>query len=388
MVLKAAKVVDVAVTRTARHCLAVGLLLLNTVCQAAILPEDRADAMYHSYDGGGIEITGPSILVRKQIGDSFSVYGTHYVDTISSASIDVIATASPYAEERTENSIGVDYLRDKVTMSLAYTNSEENDFHAKSLHLGVSQEIFGGMTTVSLGYSRGWDDVGTLGNPETFDTDRHNYRLGLSQVLTKDLIMEIGLETITDEGERLNNPYRQVRYLTSATTFDFQDEVYPNTRTSNAVSLRAKYFLPYRAALHGEYRWFDDTWGITAQNFEIGYTQPLKDNWTFDVKVRSYKQNEADFYSDLFPFQDAQNFLARDKEMSSFSTLTVGAGVSYEFGKGNLGFIDKGSLNFSINHIEFEYDNFRDVTAGGTPGSEPLYRFDADVVQFFISLWY
>jgi hypothetical protein len=390
--LKVARVAVVVVTRYSKVFFGLGLLLLSHLCHAAILPEDRADAMYHSYDGGGIEITGPSIIVRKQIGDSFSVAGTHYVDTITSASIDVIATASPYTEERTENSISLDYLRDKVTMSMAYTNSEENDFHARSLHLGVSQEIFGGMTTVSLGYSRGWDDVGTRGSTETFPTDRHNYRLGLSQVITKDLLMEIGLETITDEGESLNNPYRQVRFLTSPTTFDYQNEIYPNTRTSTAVALRAKYYLPYRAAIHGEYRWFNDTWGITAHNVELGYTHPFKDKWIFDIKLRGYQQNAADFYSDLFPFggvgNEPQNFLARDKEMSSYSSISVGAGVSYEFGKGAWGYIDKGSINFSINHIQIDYDDFRDVLAGGTPGTEPLYTLEADVVQVFLSLWY
>ena len=40
-------------------------------CQAAfagVLPEDRTDLLYHSFVGGGVEIDGPSILVRKSIG--------------------------------------------------------------------------------------------------------------------------------------------------------------------------------------------------------------------------------------------------------------------------------------------------------------------------------
>jgi len=364
------------------------LLLKSVMTQAAILPEDRADLLYHSYEGGGVEISGPSILVRKQIGDSFSASANFYVDSVTSASIDVVATASPYTEERTETSLSLEYLRDKVTLSAAYTNSDENDFLAKSLHLGVSEELFGGLTTVTLGYSRGWDEVGKLGDPSfSKDVDRHNYRLGLSQVLTKDLIMELGVETITDEGF-LNNPYRRVRYLTSPTTFDYEDEIYPNTRTSTSIALRAKYYLPYRAAFHYEYRWFNDTWGIDAKTVEVGYTHPIKDKWIFDIKLRGYKQTAADFYSDLFPFAGSQNFLARDKELSTFTAITSGIGVSYQFTKGSWGFIDKGSVNFSLNHITFEYDDFRNVLAGGAPGTEPLYTLDADVVQFFVSLWY
>lgn len=380
---------DAVVTRTIKSLVCLLGILFAAGSQAAILPEDRTDLLYHSYDGGGVKITGPSFLVRKKIGDSFSVSGNYYVDSVTSASIDVIASASPYSEERTETSIALDYLRDKVTLSAAYTNSDESDYLARSLHLGISQEIFGGMTTVSLGYSRGWDEVGKLGDPQfSEEVDRHNYRLGLSQVLTKNLIMEVGLETITDEGNSLNNPYRRVRFLTSPTSFDYQDEVYPNTRTSNAIALRAKYYLPFRAALHGEYRFYTDTWGINGNTIELGYTHPIKNKWILDFKIRGYKQNAATFYNDLFPVASAQNFLARDKELSTFSSLTLGAGVSYEFSKGGWGFIDRGSMNFSINRIQFEYDDFRNVVAGGTPGTEPLYSFDADVIQFFLTVWY
>jgi hypothetical protein len=48
---------------------------------AGVLPDDRADLMYHSYDGGGVKIDGPSLLVRKQVSDNFSVFGNYYVDS-------------------------------------------------------------------------------------------------------------------------------------------------------------------------------------------------------------------------------------------------------------------------------------------------------------------
>ena len=82
---------------------------------------------------------------------------------------------------------------------------------------------------------------------------------------------------ITDEGF-LNNPYRSVRYLDAASGngYSFQAELYPRTRTSNAVSLDARYYLPYRAAIHGGVRFFTDTWGIGANTAEIGYTHPTQ----------------------------------------------------------------------------------------------------------------
>jgi hypothetical protein len=81
-----------------------------------VLPDDRSDILYHQYEGGGVTIDGPSILVRKSIGKNVSVSGNYYVDMISSASIDVITTASPYTEERTQYSLSADYLRDVPTI--------------------------------------------------------------------------------------------------------------------------------------------------------------------------------------------------------------------------------------------------------------------------------
>jgi len=357
---------------------------------AAVLPEDRADVLFHSYEGGGVEISGPSVLVRKQSSTNTSIVANYYVDMVTSASIDVVTTASKYEEEREEKSIGIDYLHGKSKMSLSYKMSDENDFDAKSAHFNISQDMFGDLTTVTLGYSRGWDVVGKRNDTTfAFDTNRQSYRIGLSQVLTKNLITGISFDTITDEGY-LNNPYRTVRYIDGGVSrgYSYQAEVYPNTRTSTALAFRAKYFLPYRAAVHGEVRVYQDDWGITAQDFEVGYTHPLGEHWIFDARVRAYSQTKADFYSDLFPGQNAQNFLARDKELSTFTTMTLGASVSYEFLKGGWSFIDRASVNFAYDLIQFDYSDFRDLRTVGTVGEEPLYSYSANVIQFFVSIWY
>ncbi len=357
---------------------------------AAVLPEDRADALYHSYDGGGIDVSGPSILLRKMLGKYNSVMAKYYVDSISSASIDVITTASPYSERRTEKTIGLTSVKDATTMNLSYTTSTENDYDAKTAHVSFSHDMFGDLTTVTLGYSRGWDDVGSSINPAlSKDADRQSYRLGLSQILTRNSIVGLDIETVTDEGF-LNNPYRSVRYLdpTSALGYSYEPELYPRTRTSNAIAIRSLYYLPYRASINGEYRFYTDSWEINAHTFGLSYTHPLKNNWILDLRYRYYTQSHADFYNDLFPFQQAQNFLARDKELSSFNDQTIGFGISFEFTPQSWQSIDKGSLNLKYDHIRFNYDDFRNLTVVSTPGEEPTYSFSADTVQLFLSIWY
>ncbi len=67
-----------------------------------VLPEDRADVLTNYYVGGGQDISGMTVLVRKKIGDHVSLSYNHLVDIVSGASIDVRTSgASPYRETRT-----------------------------------------------------------------------------------------------------------------------------------------------------------------------------------------------------------------------------------------------------------------------------------------------
>lgn len=374
-----------------KHILLSGLLLSSMgSASAKVLPEDRADLLYHGYDGGGVTIQGPSVLVRKAYKDKISVWGNYYVDMISGASIDVEATASKYSETREEFSVGIDYLYDRTLLGFGYTQSEEDDYSASTYRLSLSQDFFGDLTTLSLGYAYGDDTVRRNGDSNFEDEAQHqSFSVELSQILTSRLIVNLGVEAVTDEGY-LNNPYRSVRFRdgTTGRGYSYQSENYPRTRNSDAVAVRAMYYLPYRAALRVEYRTYTDSWGIDAQNGEVSYTHPVGEHLEFDASFRFYDQTSADFYADIFPFQNAQNFLARDKELAAFNSTSFGAGVGYSFGKDGFWVFSRGSANLYVDYVMFDYENFSDVTAGAALGEEPLYEFDAVVYRAYFSFWF
>jgi hypothetical protein len=356
---------------------------------AGVLPDDRSDVLYHQYIGGGVEIDGPSILVRKSVGKNVSVAANYYVDMISSASIDVITTASPYTEERTQYSLSADYLRGNTTMSVGFTSSEESDFDSSTYNLSIAQDMFGDLTTLTLSYAYGEDTVGRSDDPGFFrDNTRQHYGIGVTQILTRNLISALNFEVITDEGF-LNNPYRSVRYLDagSAVGYSFEPELYPHTRTSNALGIRAKYYLPYRAALEVQYRFFTDTWDIDGHTASIAYTHPWRE-FIFTAKYRWHDQTGAHFFRDTFARSEATNFRGRDKELSPLTSQTLKFSVAYEFFSDGMGFLDKGTVNFSFDHLMIDYNEFRDISTGAALGSEPLYHLDANILQLFVSLWY
>lgn len=380
------------------------LLSLVQLTQATVLPEQRADVMYHSFEGGGVTVSGPSILVRKNVSTNTSVHYNYYIDHVSSASLDVLVGGSKYSEQRTEQTGGIDYLHGKTITSLSYTSSVEHDYVSDTLNFNISQDFFGDLSTLSLGYTLGNDDVrqhinvnGVNSYPDKAKVTRQNYRIGLSQILSKNFIVDAEWETISDEassvngsGVTLNNPYRSYSYLDTVNNKPvrkFAPEKYPNTHTSNALAFSADYYLPYRAALRGKVKFYQDSWGVIATTYQLGYTYPIG-NWILDFRTRWYKQSKANFYSDLFQYKDEYTYMARDRELAAFNSTGIGLTASWDFAKNGWGWIDKGSLNLAWDHLEFNYHDFRNSLAGGTPGTEPLYHFGANVYQFFVSFWY
>jgi hypothetical protein len=380
-----------------RTLLALGLLAAPAL--GGVLPEDEADVMYHSYSGGDITVKGPSVLIRKKVGDSLSLTYNYYEDMISSASIDVKLSASPYHEIRRQNSFGADFLHGKTTYSVGYIYSKEPDYIASTSYYSISQDMFGDLTTVTLGYKRAWDQIyrdikenGVIINDPTFHqrADHWGYTFGLTQILTRNLVANFNYEILTDQGY-LPNPYREIRYASpGGVGFTLAPQIYPETRTSNAASLLLKYYLPWHAALTGSYRFYHDTWDVTGHTLEAQYTWPLWKGWVFDASLRYYTQTHASFYSDLFPYANYSNFMARDRELASFDSWTPGIGATYEFPIPQVPWIHRSTANIRYDRLMIDYKDFRNALLAGQygAGNEPLYKLDANVLEAWISIWY
>ena len=375
------------------------LIVITAPVIAGVLPEDRADVLWHYYNGGDITVQGPEVLVRKKVGDSLSLTAGYYEDMISSASIDVKLSASPYHEVRKQWNVGADFQHGKTIYSFGYIHSREPDYIANTTVYSLSQDMFGDLTTVTLGYHRAWDQIyrdikvdGVIVNDPTFyeRADHRGYSISVSQILTRSLILGLNWELLTDQGY-LANPYRKIRYSSPGVGegFTLADQVYPNTRTSNAGSVQAKYYLSWRAALTGSYRYYSDTWAIRAHTFFLGYTQPWR-NWILDGSFRYYEQTHASFYSDLFPRADYQNFMARDRELAAFHSFDVGIGATYEFHVPRAPWINRSTFNVKADHLTINYSDFRNALLAGIygAGNEPLYVLNANIFQVFVSIWY
>jgi hypothetical protein len=377
----------------------IAALLLIRSTSADVLPDNRADVFYSKYSGGGMNITGYSATARAKITENFALEANYFIDKVSGASVDVLSQASVIKDERKQKSGAIEYLHDKTTYTASYMSSVERDYISDTASFSLSQDMFGDLTTVTLGFANSknkvGDNGGTADNPKVAWVGHaltRSYSGGVSQIITKNFIAGLNLQVITDAGY-LANPYRLIRFLDGSTKgYGTASQVYPDTHTSTAVQLQGKYYLPYRAAVTALYRYYNDTWGVVGNTYEIDYTHPIRNRWILEGRVRYYKQSAATFYSDLFPFAGSQNFTARDQNLAALDNTTIGAKVTYAFLPNGWRFFKRGTVTFDASRIRFNYRDFRDIKDFGvpafSPGAEPLYQFNANVFQVFVSMYF
>jgi hypothetical protein len=377
----------------------VALLLLRATC-ADVLPDDRADLFYSKYSGGGMDITGESAALNKKFTENIAAQVNYFVDHVSGASIDVLSQASQIRDERIQKSATLEFVHDKTTYTASYSGSVERDYRSDTASIAMKQDMFGDLTTLSLAFANTVDKVGEnngtawvpviswLGHAQS-----RSYDIDWSQILTKNLIAGVNFNVITDWGY-LANPYRSIRYLDAGTPkgYSLGSQIYPDTRTSTAVQLEAKYFLPYRAAITGSFRYFRDTWSIVGKTFEVDYTHPISNIWILEGRFRYYTQNNANFYSDLFQYADEFEFEGRDQDLAAQDNYTIGAKATYAFLPNGWKMFKRATVTLDASRIAFHYKDFRNIKDFGVPqyqpGTEPLYQFNATVYQIYMSMFF
>jgi hypothetical protein len=352
-----------------------GLLgvLAPAATRAVELPGDKGEALIHSYTGGGVKANGPALLVRKSIVDKVSLSGMYYMDAVSNASIDVVTTASPYNETRHEYGLSADYVYRDAQITLGAVTSREPDYTANTGNVDVTQEVFGGMTTVALGFTKASDKVGKKNSPEFSDTARHwQYRFGLTQILSPRWLATLNFDAISDDGY-LGSPYRSARVFGA-----FVPERNPRTRSSRAVKVKFAGDLGSYGAINFGYRYYTDTWDIKAHTAEAGYSHYFGPLWLADIFARYYTQTHANFYSDNATTETI--YVSRNRQLSTFNDWGLGARVSYNVrkvpGRYDLKLIG------TYEYTQYKFKDFTDVRTG------ELYGYGANVIQVYLSATY
>jgi len=360
-----------------------GMLLILVVTgetTTAIEPPDETVSVgFNFYDGGGITVQGPAVIVRKNVLDKLSIEAGGRVDLVSSASIDVVTQASRYTENREEYSIGMSSILGDTLMTTAYAHSDESDYTSDLLSLGLSHDLLDKNLTLTMKLARSWDQVGRNDDPAFGwkDFNRTIYALGLARTLTARWLVQLNYELTADEG-LINNPYRSALTLSGGPT----PENYPEARTGHALVVRSAYgFLSnaeqggggVKRSIQVDYRYYQDSFDIQSHSGKFSYQHYVSSDWLLGFSYRYHRQGEASFYGDRLPAN--QIFKARDKELSRFSDQWIGGSIKFKPQQWRWGSIENPYFKLGYNFLMFDYDNFTDPRTG------ELYSVRANVLQ-------
>ena len=86
------------------------------------------------------------------------------------------------------------------------------------------------------------------------------------------------------------------------------------------------------AALHVDYRYAQDSWGVTSHTVEVAWYQQLGDGWQLVPSVRYYSQQQARFYAPFFLDPGAHKFFTSDYRLGTFGAFSTSLNLRKRFG--------------------------------------------------------
>ncbi|MDD2723023.1 MAG: DUF3570 domain-containing protein [Methylovulum sp.] len=294
--------------------------------------------------------------------------------------VHVLSMASP--ETRKQGDFTLGYEWDEAAIKIGGGLSVEHDYESRFGNLSGRLDFNQKRTTLDMGLSYTNSDNSAIldHDAETYITKKafaqqieksgtmqilHGNRqdwatsLGLTQVLNKSALVQTSVAYTRSTGY-LENPYKVMTIVfadpaTLGTDPDHPNSIVgdvrafleqrPNERNQLTVGSRFIQHIAFAdAALHLDYRFFHDDWGINAHTFEADWVQAVGPSWTITPKIRYYSQDAADFYHPyLISKQTYAKALAdpgtlpanfsSDQRLSAFGALSGGVTINKKLSK-------------------------------------------------------
>ncbi|MDD5274500.1 MAG: DUF3570 domain-containing protein [Methylovulum sp.] len=345
-------------------------------------------------------------LVRDVISGASPVYNQKTQGQVKQ----VISAASPNSscgasicEQRDAISSGLSYFFDSGSVNLNGGVSKENDYLSRYVGTNLSLDLNKKkLTTFNLGGSVAFDEIDPSISPwahTTADFGRihenktsQNYLLGVTQVIDKDSLFQSN-QTFSYSQGYLTDPYKWVEVAVAAPGFSFSlpiEELRPREKFQWAwLNQYVRHFDQFNdAALHLDYRFTMDDWGVDSHTFEAAWYQPIAYGWQLIPRVRYYSQNSADFYQPTFNGQLSSDFrrlanysaYSSDYRLAGFGAISGGVKLSKEI-----------TDIKSINRLSFQagieyYDHQASYQLGSSSSSGDFANFNYYLVTASFNL--
>lgn len=257
-----------------------------------------------------------------------------------------------------------------VNLDLGFAESREPDYVSWGWSINTLSDFNEKNTTLRAGLAGTYDRVEVFFEPAYLPKHDHDAVVGITQLLNPRTFVTLNLTWGRATGY-LAEPHKFVEKNIEIVTNIFLHEDFgensPDVRDKGSVFASVNHSYPgLNAALEGSYRFYADTFGITAHTIEAGWFQHVGSRIILEPFARLYEQSAAKFYY----------YNLNDTSIIPIHVPTVGGGPFYssdfrlssmaDYGYG-LDFVWKASGWAQID-VAFEQYNMRGRD-GATPQS-------------------
>lgn len=325
------------------------------------------DFQYGNYSESGnrMNVDIFETAISTPIGKSMTFAASAVRDVISGASprinekkkgklVQTLSGASIFEQRDGVNS-NLTYFFENAALNFGGGFSQENDYTSRFINSNLSWDFNKKLTTLNLGGSIAFDIVDPstpnkdcsqgVANPKTKAISGANchktsqqYLLGVSQVLDKNSLLQLNMTVNYSEGY-LSDPYKEIKFYKSndvkdAAIWGFGRDTRPRQKIQFAWL--AQYVHNFEAlnnaALHADYRFGMDDWGINSHTTELSWHQPIGAGFQLIPRFRYYSQDSADFYAPIIVGKptDLREY-STDYRLAGFGAISGGLKIAKTF---------------------------------------------------------
>jgi len=239
-----------------------------------------------------------------------------------------VLSGATIREERNDFVAALGWYSDWGTVTTRLGYSTEKDYQSLSGSVTADFDFNDQLTTVSVGLGYSDDEIEptdsnifTTRVVHAIKTSRTVFA-SLSQVLGQNDVIQSGISYSHHSGF-LSDPYKLV-FVDGILAADSR----PDQRDEFALTTQYRHFFTgLDAALHADYRFYQDDWSVTSNTVTLSWYQNIGDWWRIIPSLRYYSQDDAEFYAPYFTATPIDGFFANDYRLSAFGALSFGLEV-------------------------------------------------------------
>ncbi|GJM13047.1 MAG: hypothetical protein DHS20C12_14500 [Pseudohongiella sp.] len=236
-----------------------------------------------------------------------------------------LSGASGISDRRAELSIGGRYYLENGSFGGNIGYSEEDDYRSRYFGLSGERHYNNDLTTVSAGMSYAADDIfptdAVLFNRVISENKRStSVFVSVSQIIDQQSSFQSAL-SVTEQSGFLSDPYKL-------------RDIRPDAKTQIALSnAYRRFFVSANAALHANYRYYHDDFGISSHTTDLSWHQNIGRQFQVVPSLRYYSQSAADFFTNVDDFLTPNSeYQSSDYRLAAFGAISGGVSVIANLG--------------------------------------------------------